>query len=141
MEDVIRGALAERRFAMRLLAIFAGVALALAAIGVYGVMAYSVQQRTREIGIRVALGARPADVLRLLLGHGLLLTAAGVVTGLLAALAATRAMSALLFDVSARDPLVFGGIALLLCAVAVAACTIPAGRAARLDPVQALRAE
>ena len=139
MYEVLRAALADRRFAMTVLALFAGLALVLAAIGVYGVMAYATKQRNREIGIRIALGAAPRDVLSLLLGQGVRLTAAGVVTGLVAAALATRGMRALLFEVSARDPVVFLSIALLLSLVALAACALPAWRASRLDPIVVLR--
>jgi putative ABC transport system permease protein len=139
MEEILGAALADRKFAMTVLAIFAGLALVLSAIGVYGVMAYATEQRSREIGIRVALGAAPGDVLSLVLRQGMRLTLSGVAVGLLASLAATRGLRALLFDVSARDPAVFASIALLLSIVALAACALPARRAARLDPIAALR--
>jgi ABC-type antimicrobial peptide transport system permease subunit len=126
---------------MVLLGLFAALAVTLAAVGISGVMAHRVSQRVREIGIRVALGARPSDVLWLLLSQGLRLTAIGLVLGLAGALALTRGLSALLFHVSPRDPAAFGAIGLLLAAVALAACYLPSRRAARLDPSRALRTE
>ncbi|HKC24291.1 MAG TPA: ABC transporter permease, partial [Thermoanaerobaculia bacterium] len=141
MDEVVSAAVAPRRFAMDLLALFAVVALCLAAVGVYGVMAYAVSQRTHEIGIRVALGARRSDVFGLVLRQGLVLTVCGIALGLAAAAALTRGLSALLFDVSPRDPLTYIGLAALLCLVAIIACCVPARRAMRLDPMTALRAE
>src|SRR5262249_30301198 len=139
MDEVISEALWQRRLWAVLFAMFAGVALLLAAIGLYGVMSYLVSQRTREIGIRMALGAQPGKVLRMVIGQGLRLIGAGALIGLLGSLALTRVMTSLLFGVAATDPLTFAGVALLLGAVALAACFIPARRAARTEPLIALR--
>src|SRR5215475_13178967 len=141
MTQMMSATLAERRFALLLLGGFASMALSLAAIGVYGVMAYAVTQRTREIGIRIALGAQVADVLRLIIKQGLSLALIGVVTGLVGAFALTRLMKDLLFGVSATDPLTFIVIALLLTFIMLLACWIPARRATKLDPIVALRTE
>ncbi len=141
MNQVIAGSLAQRRFSMLLLVVFAAAALLLAAVGLYGVTAYAVAQRTQEIGIRMALGARPRDIARLIVGQSLTLTLIGVAVGLLAAFALTRLMASLLFEVSATDPLTFSFIPLLLAAVALAACYLPARRALKVDPMIALRYE
>ena len=141
MEQRISESVAPRRFNMFLLGLFAALALILAAIGIYGIMAFSVGQRTHEIGIRMALGARSGDVLTLVLRHGLGLALIGISVGLLIAFVTTRVMSTLLFDVSATDPVTFIGEALLLAFVAVVACYIPARRATKVDPLLALRYE
>ncbi|MCI0408156.1 MAG: FtsX-like permease family protein, partial [Acidobacteria bacterium] len=120
---------------------FGFFALLLAALGLYGVMAYAVVRRTREIGIRMALGAQGRDVLRLVVGQGLRLVGTGVVLGLMAAWPLTRLFSGLLFQVSAVDPLTFAGVPLLLAGVAIFACYLPARRASRVDPLTALRVE
>jgi len=129
------------RMAATLLSLFGLLALLLAAIGLYGVMSYSVSQRTREIGIRISVGATRRDVLKLIMGQGLILSLVGIVIGLVAALAVTRLIANLLFGVSATDPSTFGLIALLLACVALAACYLPARRATKVDPMIALRNE
>jgi putative ABC transport system permease protein len=141
METVVAESVGPRRFSMSLLSGFAALALFLAAIGVYGVIAYSVTQRTHEIGIRMALGARRGDVLRLVVGQGLRLVGTGVALGLVAAWPLTRMLSGLLFQVSAVDPLTFAGVPLMLAGVAIFACYLPARRASRVDPLTALRVE
>jgi putative ABC transport system permease protein len=134
-------AVARPRFQSVLLASFAGLALLLAAIGIFGVMSYSVAQRTHEIGIRVALGAQRDQVLRLVVGQGLLLALIGTAAGLAGAFALTRYLKTLLFNVSPTDWLTFTAVPIVLCAVALAACYLPARRAMRVDPMQALRYE
>jgi predicted permease len=141
LEQVVANSLAARRSSMMLLGVFAGLALALACVGIYGVISYLVGQRTNEIGVRMALGAQRADVLRLILGEGTRMALIGVVIGIVAALGLTHLMSNQLFGVSARDPLTFAAVALLLVSVAVAACYVPARRAMRVDPIIALRYE
>ncbi len=141
MDDVLSVSLARRRFNMLLLSVFASLALLLSSIGIYGVMSYSVQQRTHEIGIRMALGAQARDVLWLIIRQGLAMTLIGVTLGLVAAIALTRLMETLLFGVSATDPLTFTMITFLLTFIALLACWIPARRATRVDPMATLRFE
>jgi putative ABC transport system permease protein len=138
-DEYIARALARPRFNALLLSIFAGVALLLTAVGIYGVMAYSVAQRRQEIGIRMALGAQRSDVLRLIVGGGMRLTAIGVVFGLAAALGLTRLLETLLYGVRPFDPPTLGGVAILLVLIALLACWLPAARAARSNPIAALR--
>jgi predicted permease len=140
-DEYISRSLARPRFNALLLSIFAGTALVLTAIGIYGVMAYSVAQRTNEIGIRIALGAAKSSIFRLVVGQAMTLVAISVVVGLVDAFAATRVLQGLLFGVGASDPTTFGAIVLLISAVAFLAAWLPARRAARVDPMIALRAE
>jgi predicted permease len=141
MEQVLAASLAFQAFLMTLMSVFAGLALVLAAVGIYGVMAYSVSQRTHEIGIRMALGARPRDVLRMIIGQGMLVTLAGLVGGLAGAITVTRLLADVLYGVKPTDPLVLSVVMALLAAIALLACYIPARRAARVDPLVALRYE
>jgi putative ABC transport system permease protein len=139
MQQVVDRAVWQPRSSTKLLAGFAGLALVLAAIGIYGVISYGVSQRRQEIGIRMALGARPADVLRSVLAEGALLAGAGTVLGLAGALALTRYLQTLLYEVSATDPAVLAASAGILVAIALAAAFLPARRATKLDPMIALR--
>jgi len=139
LNELISNSIAQPRFYTMLLAIFAGVALTLAAVGIYGVVAYSVSRRVHEIGIRMAMGAEADRILRLIVGRGLTLILAGVGVGLAGAFALTRLLTGMLFEVKATDPVVFAVIALVLIAVALAACVLPARKATRIDPVVALR--
>jgi len=141
MEAIIADSLAARRFSMILLSIFATLALLLSSIGIYGVISYVVGQRTREIGIRIALGAQRGTVLRLMLGEGMKMAMIGVVVGIVAAAGLTRLMSQLIYGVSAADPVTFAAVIIILTAVAFAACYVPARRAMRVDPIIALRSE
>jgi putative ABC transport system permease protein len=141
MDDVVSGSVAQPRFASQILGLFAVLALLLAAVGLYGLIAYTVTQRTHEIGIRMALGAEPRDVLKLVIGQGLKLALAGAAIGIVGALALTRLMQGLLFQVSPTDPVTFIGVTVLLTVVALAASYIPARRAMRVDPMIALRYE
>jgi len=141
MDEIITRSLADRRFALELLGIFAAVALMLAAIGIYGVMAYSFSQRTHEIGIRIALGAQRVDIFRMAVGEGMQLVAIGLAVGLAGAVTLTRFVRTMLFGVSASDPITFSAISALLAAVAFVACYVPARRATRVDPLVALRDE
>ena len=141
MEQVLAQSLAPRRFSMMLLMVFAVVALGLASLGIYGLMSYAVAQNAREIGVRMALGAEVSDVLKLVIGQGMKLVSIGLAVGLVMAIAMTRFISALLFDVSATDPSTFIVIALLLTVVALLACYLPARRATNVDPLVVLRSE
>jgi putative ABC transport system permease protein len=141
MEDVWASSMAARTFSMILLAIFAGLALVVACVGIYGVISYLVSQRTQEIGVRMALGAQRRDILLLVLGHGTRMTMLGAVAGIAASLALTRLIASQLFGVSTYDPITFASFAVVLMLVGLAACWIPARRAMRVDPMVALRYE
>ena len=141
METVIAESILDRKLNMILLGVFAGVAVLLAIIGIYSVMSYTVTQSTREIGIRMALGAQPGNVLKLVVGQGLMLAGIGIGLGLAGAWGLTRLMTTLLFGVSATDPITYVGVALLLLTVALLACLLPARRATKVDPMIALRSE
>ncbi len=141
MDEIVDLDVADRHQQMVLLGAFAGLALLLASIGLYGVLSYAVTQRSRELGLRIALGASAGSVMRMVVGRGLSLTAVGLAIGLGLSLAATRTLQSLLYGVSAVDPWTFGAVVALLGGIALAACYLPARRAARLDPIVVLRAE
>jgi ABC-type antimicrobial peptide transport system permease subunit len=141
MEQLLASATAERRFSLLLLLLFAGLALVLSSIGIYGVMAYTTTQRSHEIGIRMALGARSGEVLSLVLGQGMRLVAVGLAVGLIGAWVLSRVLVSQLYGITARDPVTYGAVAVLLGAVALLATYLPARRAAHVDPLIALRSE
>jgi len=140
-EQLVGRSTASRRLDLLLLGIFAALALLLAAVGIYGLLAYTVGRRTREIGIRMALGARPAGMLRLVVGEGMRLVLGGLAIGTAASLALTRLMQSLLYGVKPADPMTFGAVAVLLTAAGALACYLPARRAMKIDPLTALRVE
>jgi putative ABC transport system permease protein len=141
MDQVFASAISRERFQTLLLTLFATLALVLACIGLYGVISYMVAQRTHEIGVRMALGAQAGDVLTLVIRQGMLLAGVGLIVGIAIGSAVTRVLSDMLYGVSARDPLTFVGVPVLLLLVAFLACYIPARRATRIDPLAALRSE
>ena len=141
MDEIVTQALGEARLTMMLLGVFASVALLLATVGIYGAVAYTVEQRTGEIGVRMALGAQTADVLRLIVGQGMRPVLLGLIVGFAAALALGRLIASQLYQVSAHSPLLFAGTIVLLGTAAFLACLLPARRASRLNPVTALRTE
>jgi ABC-type antimicrobial peptide transport system permease subunit len=141
LDQVVRRSVSRPRFLVRLLLVFAAMALLLCAVGIYGVVAYAVSQRTREFGIRMALGADRFAVSRLVLDEGLRLAVAGVGIGLAGAFALTRVLRGFLFEIGPGDPLTHAAVALLLAAVALAACAMPARRAAGVDPMRALKSD
>ena len=139
MDQLVRDSLKARRFNLFLLGTLATLALALASVGIYGVMSFTTAQRTHEIGVRLALGAQISDIMSLVLGHGMALVLAGLVIGLLASFGLTRFLSNLLFNISPTDPLTFALISILLGGAALCACYVPARRATRIDPLSALK--
>jgi putative ABC transport system permease protein len=141
MDSLVARSVARQRFSMTLIGVFALLAMLLAAVGIFSVMSSLVAQRSHEIGIRLALGAQPRDILSMVVRHGMTLALVGVALGLAASFALTRLMSGLLYEVSAKDPVIYGGIAALLAAVALAACYVPARRATKVNPLVALRYE
>jgi putative ABC transport system permease protein len=141
MQDIVTGSVATQRLAMMLLSVFSALALVLSAVGIYGVISYLAGQRTKEIGVRMAMGATSADVLRLVLGEGMRITLVGVGIGIVAALGLTRLITKMIYGVGATDPITFASVAILLTGVALLACYIPARRAMRVDPIIALRYE
>src|SRR6185436_16944514 len=141
LDQVFAAAISQERFQALMLGLFAALALLLACVGLYGVISYTVVQRTHEIGVRMALGAQSLDVLKLVIRQGMMLTFAGLVAGIIAGTFVTRVLSDLLFGVTPRDPLTFAGVPVLLLFVAFFACYIPARRATRIDPLAALRTE
>jgi putative ABC transport system permease protein len=141
MDEWVSNSAAQPRLNSVLLGVFAAMALLIASIGIYGVLAYSVSQRTGEIGVRMALGATPSAVLRLIVGEGMKVALFGIAVGLVGALALTRIFSSLVFGVPVRDPVTFAAVAVALACVALAASSLPALRAARVDPMAALRHE
>jgi len=141
MEQRLSGALSPDRANMLLMGVFAAMAMALGAVGIFGVIAHCVGRRAHEIGIRMALGAMRADVLRMVVRHGMLLSGAGIALGLVGALMVNRSLHSLLYDVSAGDPITLGAVAMLFAAVSAAACFLPARRAVRVDPMVVLRHE
>jgi putative ABC transport system permease protein len=141
MDDVVSASAAQPKFSAELLGLFAGFAVMLAGLGLYGLIAYTVAQQTREIGIRMALGAQPQDVLRMVLVQGGRMALGGIAVGLIASLALIRVISNLLFGVTATDPMTYAGVSALLLGIALVACYLPARRAMRVDPIVALRYE